>query len=127
MYAGLVSLARWPGWTLDRLREHQRYLVAWLDELAREGDHERADLLVAQIAAASRVLREPQPGGLTLEGVVRRRASQGGDAMEVATDVVLACPTRLKRHWDRVLALAETELVGSLARMPLGARHRLAR
>jgi hypothetical protein len=107
LYAALTDLGRYAGWSLDRLRAHQRYLAAWLDQMVREGDQPRADQLVTQLAAAERVLREAAPGGLTLQEVVRVRAVAGDVALEIATDVVMACPTRQRRHWEMVLLIAQ--------------------
>jgi len=107
LYAALTGLGRYAGWSLDRLRAHQRYLAAWLDQMLREGDQQRADQLVTQLAAAERVLREVPPGCLTLQEVVRERSGSGSPALEIATDVVMACPTRMRRHWELVLGIAQ--------------------
>ena len=109
--SALVELTRLPELTKPALIEHGRLLSAWLLELSRLGDEAHADALIAALAVIATLTgKAPQP--VTLEALVRERlAVHAGTPLStlqrlgIAADLLVGCPSRQRRHWDRVAAL----------------------
>jgi hypothetical protein len=109
--AALSALMRLPTLSTARLLTHGKRLSAWLAELSRLGEVAHADALVASLSAIESLTGRPQ-APITLEALVVERAGvyqkRRGEPriLAVAVDVFEGCPSRERRHWDRVIALA---------------------
>lgn len=124
----LEQLKQLPELSPQAVDAHGRRLTAWLRELLADGEVEHADALVASLAAIETLTgRKQQP--VTLEWLVAERADAlrvlaPGTLDAVALELVSACPSRRRKHWDRVTALltAATQWHAGAGQSPSAAR-----
>jgi hypothetical protein len=120
----LEQLKRLPELSPQAIDAHGRCLAAWLRELLADGEVEHADALIASLAAIESLTgRKQRPE--TLEWLVAERADAltflgPGTLDALALELVAACPSRRRKHWDRVRALltAATQWHAGAAQTP---------